>query len=106
MIDWQLVQRGPWYLDVGYHIACALGSDDRRRTEPDLLSHYLEHLAAQGGEAPSWDEAWGLIPVGMVYGFFLWAITLKVAPEVTTAMLGRLGPAVADHDAFSVIEHM
>ena len=103
LIDWQLVQRGPWYLDVGYHIACALGSDDRRRTERDLLSHYLEHLAAQGGEAPSWDEAWGLIPVGMVYGFFLWAITLKVAPEVTTAMLGRLGPAVADHDAFSVI---
>ncbi len=36
----------------------------------------------------------------MVYGFFLWAITLKVRPPVTTAMLERLGAAVADHDAY------
>ena len=37
----------------------------------------------------------------MVYGFFLWAITLKVAPPITTAMLERLGGAVSDHQAFS-----
>jgi hypothetical protein len=37
----------------------------------------------------------------MLYGFFLWAITLKVAPPVTTEMLRRLGWAVADHDAFA-----
>ena len=42
----------------------------------------------------------------MVYGFFLWAITLKVAPQITTAMLERLGTAVADHDAYSVIEQI
>jgi hypothetical protein len=104
LVDWQLVQRGPWYLDVGYHIACAIGVEDRRRAERDLLTHYLEHLGAQGGEVPTWDEAWRLVRVGMVYGFFLWAITLKVAPQITTAMLERLGTAVADHDAYSVIE--
>ena len=37
----------------------------------------------------------------MVYGFFLWAITLKVAPPITTAMLERLGSAVSDHQALS-----
>jgi hypothetical protein len=104
LVDWQLVQRGPWYLDVGYHIACAVEIEDRRRTEQDLLSHYLEHLGAEGSAVPTWDEAWRLIGIGMVYGFFLWAITLKVDPRITTAMLERLGTAVADHDALSVIE--
>jgi hypothetical protein len=37
----------------------------------------------------------------MVYGFFLWAITLKVAPPITTVMLERLGSAVSDHQALS-----
>ena len=30
-LDWQLVQRGAWYLDVGYHIASTLPPDDRRK---------------------------------------------------------------------------
>jgi hypothetical protein len=41
--------------------------------------------------------------LGMVYGFFLWAITLKVAPPITTAMLERLGHAVADHEAYGAV---
>ncbi len=103
LVDWQLVQRGPWYLDVGYHIGCAVAVEDRRRTERDLLSHYLERLVAEGGEAPPSEEAWRSLGVGIVYGFFLWAITLKVAPPVTTAMLERLGSAVADHDAYTSV---
>ncbi len=103
LVDWQLVQAGPWYLDVGYHIGCAVSVEDRRHTERDLLGHYLEHLAAAGGRTPSWDEAWNSIRIGMVYGFFLWAITLKVAPPITTAMLERLGTAVADHDALAAV---
>jgi hypothetical protein len=39
----------------------------------------------------------------MLYGFFLWAITLKVHPAVTTVMLERLGAAVADHQAYSSV---
>lgn len=104
LVDWQLVQHGPWYLDVGYHLACTLSAEERRRTESDLLGHYLDRLRAEGGDAPTRDEARRLIGVGMVYGFFLWAITLKVAPPITTAMLGRLGTAVADHDAYAVVE--
>jgi hypothetical protein len=103
LLDWQLVQRGPWYLDVGYHIGCAVAVEDRRRTERDLLAHYLERLVAEGGEAPSMKEAWRSLGVGIVYGFFLWAITLKMAPAVTTAMLERLGSAMADHDAYASV---
>jgi Phosphotransferase enzyme family len=102
-LDWQLVQRGPWYLDVGYHIVSALTVDDRRRTERDLVRQYLDRLSGAGVDAPSWDDAWSGIRRGMVYGFFLWGITLKVDPAVTSTLLERLGTATADHDAFEAI---
>jgi hypothetical protein len=102
-VDWQLVQRGPWYLDVGYHIASALTVEDRRGAERDLVAHYLDRLAAGGIEVPSWDDAWLGVRRGIVYGFFLWSITLKVDPAVTSRLLERLGTAVADHDAFEAI---
>ncbi len=103
LVDWQLVQRGPWYIDVGYHLGCALSVSDRRGAERELLASYLQRLEAEGGEPPSWDDAWRGVGMGMLYGLFLWAITLKVHPSVTTVMLERLGAAVADHDAYSSV---
>ena len=102
-LDWQLVQRSMWYIDVGYHIASALPVEQRRHSESDLLRHYLDRLAAGGVAAPSWDEAWLGVRRGMVHGFFLWAITCKVAPPVIASLLQRLGTAVADHDAFASV---
>jgi thiamine kinase-like enzyme len=99
--DWQLVQRGPWYLDVGYHLASVLTVDDRRAHEDHLLHHYLERLTAGGVDAPSFDDARRRIRLGMVHGFYLWGITLKVDPRKTAVLLERLGTAVADHDAFA-----
>lgn len=101
LVDWQLVQRGMWYLDVGYHIASTLTVEERRRTERDLLRHYLDALASYGVAPPSWDVAWPAIARGMLHGFFLWGITTKVQPAVIATLLHRLGTAVADHDALS-----
>jgi hypothetical protein len=103
-VDWQLVQRGAWYVDVGYHIASALTVDDRRKAERELLAHYLDRLSAAGVGRPSWDEAWRGMRRGVVYGFFLWGITQKVDPAITTVLLERLGTAAADHDAFAAVE--
>lgn len=102
-LDWQMVQRGPWYLDVGYHLASALTVEDRRSSEQDLVRLYLERLRAEGIDAPSQDEAWHGVRRGIIYGFFLWGITLKVDPAVTTALLTRLGVAADDHDAFAAM---
>jgi hypothetical protein len=102
-LDWQLAQRAPWYLDVGYHIAAVLTVDDRRANEQALVEHYLGHLAARGVEAPSGDAVWHGLRRGFVHGFFLWAITLKVYPPKTLALIERLGTAVADHAGFGAI---
>ena len=103
LLDWQLVQRGPWYVDVGYHIASSLTIDDRRTSERDLLQHYLDRLAAQGVEVPAWDDLWLGFCCGIVYGLFLWSITQKVRPEITTVLLGRLGSAAMDHGVYDVV---
>jgi Phosphotransferase enzyme family len=100
-LDWQLVQRGAWHLDVGYHIASTLAPDERRKHERELLTHYLECLAANGVSAPTSDEGWKAIQRGMLHGFFLWAITYKVEAPVIAVLLHRLGTAVADHDALA-----
>jgi thiamine kinase-like enzyme len=102
-VDWQCVQRGPWYLDVGYHIASAITIADRRRAEQDLLRHYLDQLAALGVDAPSWDDAWRMIGRGMLHGFYLWGITLKVDPPIIAALLERLGTAVDDHNVYEAL---
>jgi hypothetical protein len=97
LVDWQLVQRGRWYFDVGYHIASTLTVPERRRSERDLLRHYLDALASHGVTPPPWNEAWPAIAGGMLHGFFLWSITTKVQPAVIATLLHRLGTAVADH---------
>jgi len=102
-VDWQLVQRGPWPLDVGYHVASSLSVEDRRRYEGDLVRHYLDCLAARGVDVQCAD-VWGALRTGLLHGFYLWGITLKVRPAITTELLGRLGTAVDDHDAFRAVE--
>jgi hypothetical protein len=77
--------------------------EDRRAHERDLVRHYLGHLAALGGPAPSEDEAWEVLPRGMVHGFYLWAITVRVLPEITTTLNERLGTAVDDHDGYGAV---
>jgi hypothetical protein len=101
LLDWQLVQRGAWSVDVGYHIASTLTVDDRRRAERELLRHYLDCLGSFGVEPPSWDRAWGALRRGILHGFFLWAITTKVEPAIIEILLHRLGTAAADFSALS-----
>lgn len=103
LVDWQLVQRGMWYMDVGLHIATALPPDQRRLHERDLLAHYLDCLAAQGIEPPPFDAAFRALGRGMVRGLYLWGITVKVESRLIEILLHRLGTAVDDHDALSSV---
>jgi thiamine kinase-like enzyme len=104
LLDWQLVQRGTWSVDVGYHIASVLSVDDRRSAEHDLLRHYLDCLRSFGVEPPSWDDTRTALRRGIVHGFFLWAITTKVEPAIIGILLQRLGTAAADSGALNAAE--
>jgi aminoglycoside phosphotransferase (APT) family kinase protein len=103
LIDWQLVQRGHWSLDVAYHLGAALAISDRERSERDLLRHYLDRLAHHGARPPSFDEAWDDYRAAFVYGYFLWGITQRVQPEIIQEFVTRLGTAVATHESFALL---
>jgi len=57
-LDWGIVSTGPPLRDVSYFLAMALDVEVRRRSERDLLRHYLDRRAALGGSPVSFDEAW------------------------------------------------
>jgi hypothetical protein len=101
--DWQVLHYGPWAIDVAYHVATALETDERRRSERDLLAHYLDRLADQGVTPPGWDEAWHAYRVCLPYGYFMWAITRLVERPIIDRLTHRLGTAVADHGSFDLL---
>lgn len=105
LIDWQVMQRGCWALDVAYHVGAVLDTADRERAEQELLGHYLERLRAHGVTAPpSWEEAWHLYRTHLVYGYYMWAITRMVDRPIINVFTRRLGLAVAHHDSYALLE--
>lgn len=97
--DWQCVCRTSCFHDVGYFVGGALTFEDRRRTERDLLGHYLDALAAHGVSGPGWDEAWLDYRRYQLYGF-LWVLCspLMQPVDIIAAMTERHAAAIADHD--------
>jgi hypothetical protein len=103
LIDWQIAHRGCWALDIAYHIGSVLDVEERRRSEQDLLAHYLSQLRRGGVRAPTWDDAWNLYRRYLVYGYYLWTITRYVEEDITVEFVNRLGTAVADHQSFTLL---
>ena len=62
-----------------------------------------DRLAALGGPFPKPDEAWKRYRAAMLYGYFLWAITQRVDPEITEVFTYRLGTAVDDLESFAAV---
>jgi hypothetical protein len=103
LIDWQLLQRGSWALDVPYHICAVLEVADAEREERRLLAHYLEAVRVLGGEAPDLETAWMRYRASIVYGFYLWSITRRVDPNITNVFVQRLGASVSRHDSYRLL---
>jgi hypothetical protein len=103
LVDWQVLQRGHWSMDVAYHMGAALDVEDRRRSERDLLAHYLDRLQAHGGPPIPFEEAWAHYRAAAPYGMFMWGITQRVDPPIIHQFVTRLGTAVADHRSFELL---
>jgi aminoglycoside phosphotransferase (APT) family kinase protein len=99
-LDWQVVQRGHWSVDVSYHLGTVLDVETRRAHEAELLRHYLDELRGRGVDAPSFDDAWERYTLGFTWGYFLWTITRISSRAVVLLHVPRLGAALTDHDTF------
>lgn len=103
LIDWQLLQRGGWSLDVAYHISAVLPVELAEREEWTLLRHYLDVARGLGVAVPDFDAARALYRGSAVYGFYLWSITRRVDPAVTNVFVDRLGKAVMRHASYDLL---
>jgi aminoglycoside/choline kinase family phosphotransferase len=103
LIDWQVLQAGWWALDVAYHVGAVLEPDQRQQSERDLLTHYLDRLGARGAPAPDWDDAWLQYRTAIAYGYYMWAITKFVDPDIITLFVQRLGAAAAQHGTYELL---
>ncbi len=103
LIDFELLQRGGWSLDVAYHINATLPVEVSEKEERALLRHYLETARSLGSDVPEEDEAWLQYRMSTVYGYFLWGITRTVKREIINAFCHRLSHAVARHDSYELL---
>ncbi|MFT3965049.1 MAG: aminoglycoside phosphotransferase family protein [Sphingobium sp.] len=103
LIDWQLLQRGGWALDIAYHISAVLPVEVAEAHERDLLDHYLDRMKGLGAAMPDAETAWAEYRAAAAYGYFLWAITRRVDPAIINVFVARLGAAATRHDSFRLL---
>jgi hypothetical protein len=105
-LDWQLVQRGHWARDLAYHLGSSLTVEDAEAHERELVEHYLECVAAAGGDAPAMSDAWEQYRTSFLYGYYLWVVTLRVKQAVTAENCRRLGHAMMRHETLERLERL
>lgn len=103
LIDWQLLQRGGWALDVAYHVCAVLPTEVAEREERALLDHYLASMRSHGADLPDREEAWRQYREAVIYGYYLHAITRRVEPAITVQFVQRLGRAVERHESHKLL---
>jgi len=111
LTDWQATMQGGWSYDVAYFIGSACEPEDRRAWEKELIELYLEALAAAGGKAPEFDEAFLRYRQSLFYPYSAWAFTIgrawyqpKMQPdEISLAIIKRLATAIDDLSCFEAV---
>ncbi len=103
LIDWQVIQRGAWSLDVAYHLNAVLPVEVAEKDERRLLNDYLSRMRASGMDMPNDEDAWTQYREGVAYGLFMWAITRRVDPPIIHRFTDRLGKAAMRHDTFRLL---
>lgn len=108
-LDWQMVRRGNWSLDVGYFLQGALTIDDRRSAERDLIDEYRATLDLPAAELPSSDELWLRYRASVAHGLAIWIATLSGGdawqrPEICLALAQRYAAAFVDLETRSALD--
>jgi hypothetical protein len=113
LTDWQVTQQGSWGYDFAYLVNSALGVDQRRAWDRELLAFYLDRLAAAGGAAPTFDDAWLTYRQQAFYPYAAWTFTIgraayqpRMQPEsVCRPIIERLAHAIDDLESLKAMHH-
>jgi hypothetical protein len=108
-LDWQMVRRGNWSLDLGYFLQGALTIEDRRRSERELLDEYRNALTLPAAEMPSRDDVHLRYRASVAHGLAIWMATLSggdawQSPEICLALAQRYAGAFIDLDTRAAID--
>ena len=108
-LDWQMVRRGNWSLDLGYFLQGALTIEDRRRSERELLDEYRSALTLPGSEMPSHDDVLLRYRASVAHGLAIWMATLSggdawQSAEICLALAQRYAAAFMDLDTRAAID--
>ncbi len=100
-LDWQFACRTDAYQDVACFLVGALSVEDRRAHEQALLKEYL---AARGGDAESFEDAWGAYRRNAVYGAVYCLTPEEMQPASVRAPLAdRYAQAALDLDTLKLL---
>ena len=108
-LDWQMVRRGNFALDLGYFLQGALTIDDRRRSERELVEEYRGALSLPADEMPSADEVWLRYRASVAHGLAIWMATLSggdtwQGAEICVALAQRYAAAFVDLDTRGALD--
>ena len=108
-LDWQMVRRGNWSLDLGYFLQGALTIEDRRQSERQLLEEYRGALELAADEIPTAEEVWLRYRASVAHGLAIWIATLSGGdawqrPDICLAFAQRYSAAFMDLDTRAALE--
>ncbi|MCB0942681.1 MAG: phosphotransferase [Mycobacterium sp.] len=108
-LDWQMVRRGNWSLDLGYFLQGALTIEDRRSAERDLVEEYRSALDLPAAELPSADEVWLRYRASVAHGLAIWIATLSGGDawqraDICLAFAQRYGAAFVDLETRAALD--
>lgn len=108
-LDWQMVRRGSFGLDLGYFLQGALTIDDRRDSERELLGEYRQALQLPAEEVPTDQEIWLAYRASVAHGLAIWMATLSGGDawqraDICLAFAQRYAAAFVDLDTRQALD--
>lgn len=102
-LDWQMLRRGNFSLDLGYFLQGALTIEDRRAADRELVAEYRHALRLPGDEIPSEEEVWLRYRASAAHGLAIWMATLSGGDawqraDICLAFAQRYAAAFTDLD--------
>jgi hypothetical protein len=108
-LDWQMVRRGNWSLDLGYFLQGALTVEDRRSGERDLLTEYRGALSLPVDEMPDAEDLWLRYRASAAHGLAIWMATSSggdawQSAEISVTLAQRYSAAFTDLDTRAALD--